>query len=236
MNIHSPTEDRVDTGAIIAVVSSPATVGTQVEIFGVEFEHIARVPARSGISKTRFSNELWKRLPTRNFIMDNDEEKPQAPPLSLLDRYRGRDFVPLYTTTVTVSGGEANHGRASGVVRSDDGNLAADLRLPTELGGCGNGTNPEQLFAAGFAACFHGALTLVGKRAGAKIDDTVVQAQVSFGRDPVDGGYAVVIDIHVRMPSVERSKAEELVQSAERMCPYIKMVRQGTTSLVTVVD
>ncbi|MBM5584957.1 Ohr family peroxiredoxin [Burkholderia pseudomallei] len=168
--------------------------------------------------------------------MKNEEEKPQASSISLLDRYRGRDFAPLYTATVTVSGGAANHGRASGVARSDDGNLAADLRFPSELGGCGKGTNPEQLFAAGFAACFHGALALVGKRAGANIDDTIVKAQVSFGRDPMDGGSAVVIDIQVRMPSVERSTAEELVQSAERMCPYIKMVRQGTNNVVTVVD
>lgn len=94
-----------------------------------------------------------------------DDKKLQAPSLSLLDRYRGRDFQPLYTTTVTVSGGETGHGRASGVARSDDGNLAVDLRLPAEFGGPGNGTNPEQLFAAGFAACFHGALNLLGKRA-----------------------------------------------------------------------
>jgi lipoyl-dependent peroxiredoxin len=163
-----------------------------------------------------------------------DDKKLQAPPLSLLDRYRGRDFHPLYTTTVTVSGGETGHGRASGAARSDDGNLVAELRLPKEFGGPGNGTNPEQLFAAGFAACFHGALNLLAKRAALQVDDVVVETQVSFGRDPMDGGYALVIDVRVRMPGIERSVAEELVRKAERLCPYAKMARQGTVNIVTV--
>ncbi|WP_175779556.1 Ohr family peroxiredoxin [Burkholderia anthina] len=165
-----------------------------------------------------------------------DDKKLQAPPLSLLDRYRGRDFQPLYTTSVTVSGGETGHGRASGVARSDDGNLAVDLRLPAEFGGPGNGTNPEQLFAAGFAACFHGALNLLEKRAAVELGDTVVEVQVSFGRDPMDGGYALRVDVRVRMPGVDRSVAEELVRTAERLCPYAKMAKQGTVNIVTVVD
>src|SRR5690242_6852431 len=75
----------------------------------------------------------------RDRIMEDKSLQP--PPLSLLDKYRGRDFHPLYTTTVTVSGGQTGHGRASGVVRSDDGNLDLELRLPREFGGPGNGTN-----------------------------------------------------------------------------------------------
>ncbi|MBY4693370.1 Ohr family peroxiredoxin [Burkholderia latens] len=165
-----------------------------------------------------------------------NDKKLQAPPLSLLDRYRGRDFQPLYTTTVTVTGGETGHGRASGVARSDDGNLSVDLRLPTEFGGPGNGTNPEQLFAAGFAACFHGALNLLEKRADMAIADTVVEVQVSFGRDPMDGGYALLVDVRVRMPGIDRSLAEEMVRTAERLCPYAKMAKQGTVNIVTVVD
>ncbi|KWB40447.1 peroxiredoxin [Burkholderia cepacia] len=165
-----------------------------------------------------------------------DDKKLQAPSLSLLDRYRGRDFQPLYTTTVTVSGGETGHGRASGVARSDDGNLAVDLRLPAEFGGPGNGTNPEQLFAAGFAACFHGALNLLGKRAEMEASETAVEVQVSFGRDPMDGGFALLVDVRVRMPGVDRSVAEEMVRTAERLCPYAKMARQGTVNIMTVVD
>ncbi|KVA56793.1 peroxiredoxin [Burkholderia cepacia] len=165
-----------------------------------------------------------------------DDKKLQAPSLSLLDRYRGRDFQPLYTTTVTVSGGETGHGRASGVARSDDGNLAVDLRLPAEFGGPGNGTNPEQLFAAGFAACFHGALNLLGKRAEMEAPETAVDVQVSFSRDPMDGGFALLVDVRVRMPGVDRSVAEEMVRTAERLCPYAKMARQGTVNIMTVVD
>lgn len=165
-----------------------------------------------------------------------DDKKLQAPSLSLLDRYRGRDFQPLYTTTVTVSGGETGHGRASGVARSDDGNLAVDLRLPAEFGGPGNGTNPEQLFAAGFATCFHGALNLLGKRAEMAAPDTAVEVQVSFGRDPMDGGFALLVDVRVRMPGVDRSLAEEMVRAAERLCPYAKMARQGTVNIMTVVE
>jgi len=163
-------------------------------------------------------------------------KKLEPPPLTLLDRYRGKEFEPLYTTTVTVSGGETGHGRASGVVRSDDGNLDLELRLPTQLGGSGDGTNPEQLFAAGFAGCFHGALNLLGKRAKMELDDIAVDVQVAFGRDPMDGGYALVIDVRVRIPGVERAVAEELVRNAERLCPYAKMARQGTVNIVAVVD
>lgn len=165
-----------------------------------------------------------------------DHERLRPPPLTLLDRYRGRGFTALYTTTVTVSGGEAAHGRASGIARSDDGNLLLELRLPAAMGGPGNGTNPEQLFAAGFAACFHGALSLLSRRAHVEMTQSTVAVQVSFGRDPVDGGYALVAEIRVRMPGVARPLAEELVRSTERLCPYAKMARVGIHSIVSVID
>ncbi|KUY54642.1 MULTISPECIES: Ohr family peroxiredoxin [unclassified Burkholderia] len=163
-----------------------------------------------------------------------DDKKLQAPPLSLLDRYRGRDFQPLYTTIVTVSGGETGHGRASGVARSDDGSLTVDLRLPDAFGGPGNGTNPEQLFAASYAACFHGALSLLAQRDRIDIRETTVAVEVAFGRDPVDGGYALTANITIRMPGVDRQVAEQLVRDTERLCPYSKMVRQGICSVVTL--
>lgn len=120
------------------------------------------------------------------------------------------------------------------MVRSDDGNLNLELRLPTEFGGPGNGTNPEQLFAAGFAACFHGALNLLTKRMAMEIADMAVEVKVAFGRDPMDGGYALLIELCVRMPGIERAVAEELVRNAERLCPYAKMARQGAINIVTV--
>jgi len=158
----------------------------------------------------------------------------QPPPLSLLDKYYGDDFHPLYTTTVTAGGGEAGHGRASGVVRSADGELDLALRLPPELGGPGGGTNPEQLFAAGYAACFHGALMLLATRAGVSVPDATVTVTVSFGRDPVDGLYSLRADVEIRLPGVDAQTAGELVRSTERFCPYAKLTRQGMTSIVAL--
>ena len=90
----------------------------------------------------------------------------RRPPTSLLDKFHGNEVQALYTGTVVVTGGEAAHGRASGIARSQDGELELHLRLPKELGGDGGGTNPEQLLAAGYAACFHGALSLLAARRG----------------------------------------------------------------------
>ncbi|MFC5582415.1 Ohr family peroxiredoxin [Rhodanobacter terrae] len=154
------------------------------------------------------------------------------PPVSLLDKHYGADFLPLYTATVRVSGGESMHGRASGVARSDDGALDLRLRLPEQMGGPGGGTNPEQLFAAGYAACFHGALSLLAARANVAICDAEVVASVTFGRDPVDGLFMLAADIRIRLPSVDRAIAEELVRNTERICPYAKMARVGIDCVV----
>ena len=158
------------------------------------------------------------------------------PPLSLLDKYVGQDIQPLYTTTVRVTGGEAEHGRASGVARSDDGSLDLALRLPPELGGPGGGTNPEQLFAAGFAACFHGVISLLSTKAGLSAQGGSVEVSVSFARDPMDGMYLLTSAIRVHLPGMKQATAEELVRNAERVCPYAKMAREGLLSVVTLVD
>lgn len=158
----------------------------------------------------------------------------QPPPITLLDKYRGRDQQTLYSTTVTVTGGAAGHGRASGVACSDDGNLKVTLRLPRELGGPGGGTNPEQLFAAGYAACFHGALSLLAAQAGVPIPGSSVSVTVDFGRDPVDGLFVLTVHTRIRMPGVERAVAEELIRNTERFCPYTKMARQGITNIVAL--
>jgi Ohr subfamily peroxiredoxin len=158
----------------------------------------------------------------------------QPPPLSLLDKYRGQDTKALYTATVRVTGGEAEHGRASGVARSDDGNLDVALRLPAELGGPGGGTNPEQLFAASYASCFHGAMSLLAAKAGLDIAAAVVEVAVTFGRDPVDGLYLLSADVRIHLPGMQRASAEQLIRNAERVCPYSKMARQGIHSVVTL--
>ncbi|MFM0511013.1 Ohr family peroxiredoxin [Paraburkholderia sp. RL17-373-BIF-A] len=159
----------------------------------------------------------------------------RPPPLTLLDKYHGRDLQTLYSTTVTVTGGDAGHGRASGIAPSDDGNLVVHLRLPKALGGPGGGTNPEQLFAAGYAACFHGALSLLAAQASIPIPDASVQVTVDFGRDPMDGLFILSAQTRVRLPGVERVVAEELVRNSERFCPYTKMARQGIENVVALV-
>ncbi|ARP85354.1 Ohr family peroxiredoxin [Bordetella genomosp. 9] len=159
---------------------------------------------------------------------------PQPPPVEALAKYRGEAFRPLYTGTVTVSGGAAAHGRASGIARSDDGALDVALRLPLELGGPGGGSNPEQLFAAAFAACFHGGLSLLAARDGLQTCDASVRARVTFGRDPADGLYALTACIDIRLPGLDRAVADELVRNTERLCPYSKMARQGIHIVVAL--
>ena len=133
-----------------------------------------------------------------------------------------------------VTGGEAAHGRASGNARSDDGALDVHLRLPVELGGPGGGTNPEQLLAASYAACFHGALTLLATRSGIALADNVVEATVTFARDPVDGRFLLKAEIRVSLPGIDRKVAAELVRNTERICPYAKMFRQGIEHVVSL--
>ncbi|SAL38614.1 peroxiredoxin [Caballeronia cordobensis] len=161
-------------------------------------------------------------------------EPLEPPPVSLLDAYRGDEVQPLYATTVTVTGGDAGHGRASGVARSDDGNLDLELRMPQALGGPGGGTNPEQLFAAGYAACFHGALVLLAARAGIVVEAASVSVTIEFARDPMDGLFLLTAHTRVQMQGVERAVAEELVRNTERFCPYTKMTRKGIVNIVAL--
>ncbi len=156
-----------------------------------------------------------------------------APPVSLLDIYTGDQILPLYSTSVTVSGGEAGHGRASGHARSEDGALDLALRLPKQLGGPGGGTNPEQLFAAGYAACFHGAMVLVAAKRKVKLPtDLHVKVDVTFGRDPEDGLFLLTARVDVGLPSLNSAEADALIAETEATCPYAKMTRQGIAATV----
>ncbi|WP_227246886.1 Ohr family peroxiredoxin [Paraburkholderia caribensis] len=160
---------------------------------------------------------------------------PGPPPLTLLDKHSGREPRILYSTTVTVTGGGTGHGRASGVARPDDGQLAVELRMPKALGGPGGGTNPEQLFAAGYAACFHGALSLLAARTAVRIHDASVDVTVDFRREPTDGLFVLSAHTRVHLPGVERAVAEELVRKTEWFCPCTKMARQGIVNVVALV-
>jgi len=159
----------------------------------------------------------------------------KQPPVSILEKYTGNDFVPIYKTSVVVTGGEARHGRASGIARSNDGALELNFRLPRELGGSGGGTNPEQLLAAGYAACFHGALNLIAAKKKIAVKDSEVTVNVTFGRDPADGLHSLIADVEVKLPGVPEPVANELIQETERICPYAKLMRQGAQGSVKLM-
>jgi lipoyl-dependent peroxiredoxin len=159
-----------------------------------------------------------------------------APPTSLLDKYEGEDVLPLYTTEVFVAGGVAHHARASGIAKSADGALDVQLRLPKELGGPGGGTNPEQLFAAGYAACFHGALSLIASKRKIKLGEASINAKVTFGRDPSDGLYLIAADLTVHLPGLDKDVAASLIQETETVCPYAKMSKVGFRNSIALGD
>jgi Ohr subfamily peroxiredoxin len=163
-------------------------------------------------------------------------EEFRLPPLSIDKDFDGDAFSPIYTTTVTVSGGVASHGRATGRARSADGVLDLELRMPAELGGDGQGTNPEQLFATSFAACFHGALSLVAQQAALDPSSICVEATVAFGRDPDDGGYVLHVDLAVKWPNIDPAIAAPLLQRADSLCPYAKMAWRGTPTSITLAS
>ena len=133
----------------------------------------------------------------------------------------------LYTATVNVQGGR------DGKATSNDGNLNVDLRYPKELGGNGAGTNPEQLFAAGFAACFEGAMGTVLRKRNIKAEGITIDSHVTLGKDSEDG-YVLAITMDIRIKGVEISVAEEVVAEAHKVCPYAKATH-GNIEVITNV-
>jgi len=126
----------------------------------------------------------------------------------------------LYTAKAHVTGG-----RMEGHGRTSDGALEVDLRIPTEMGGPGGGTNPEELFAVGYAACFEGALGVVGRRAKAETGDAAIESSVSLLPDG-QGGFKLEVGLDVTLPSVSDSgQAVELVSAAHKVCPYSNATR-----------
>jgi Ohr subfamily peroxiredoxin len=125
----------------------------------------------------------------------------------------------LYTARATANGGR------DGKVATDDGKLDVVVAPPAEMGGTGNGTNPEQLFAAGYAACFHSALKVVARRARQDVDSSTVTAEVGIG--PINGGagYGLQVALVASLPGIERSVAEDLVAKAHEVCPYSNATR-----------
>jgi osmotically inducible protein OsmC len=120
----------------------------------------------------------------------------------------------LYTAEATATGGRRN-GRA----RSSDGAIDVQINPPKEVGGSGEGTNPEQLFAAGYAACFDNALATVARMEKVDPGPTSVTALVSLAKHS-EGGYALDVELQVTVPGLPRDRAEALVAKAHRRCPY----------------
>jgi Ohr subfamily peroxiredoxin len=126
----------------------------------------------------------------------------------------------LYTAHAHVAGGRNGHGRTS------DGRLDLDLRQPKELGGDGEGANPEQLFAIGYAACFGTTLALIGQSGGLEADDAEIDTSVSLV--PADGGrLRLGVELRISLPSLTEEQAVELVGKAHRVCPYSNATRDN---------
>jgi Ohr subfamily peroxiredoxin len=126
----------------------------------------------------------------------------------------------LYSTRATSTGGR------DGESRSEDGRFTAKLATPKELGGAGGeGTNPEQLFAAGYSACFIGALKVAGQQLKLKVPaETTVTATVGIG-PRAEGGFGITADLEISLPGVDRADAEKLVEAAHQICPYSNATR-----------
>ena len=123
----------------------------------------------------------------------------------------------VYTARATVTGGRQGH------ARSEDGILDLELTAPKETGGPGTGTNPEQLFAVGYGACFQGALTMVSKAEGVDASGSNLDIAVGFG--PEGKSFAITADINVSIPGVDDETAQRLVEAAHEVCPYSKATR-----------
>jgi lipoyl-dependent peroxiredoxin len=133
----------------------------------------------------------------------------------------------LYTAEAHVTGG-----RVAGHGRTGDGALEVDLRTPTEMGGEGGGTNPEQLFAVGYAACFEGALAAVARRQKLEVGDVEIDSRVKL-RTGEDRSFTIAAELHVRLPSVEGDDAVALVRAAHRVCPYSNATRGNIEVVLT---
>jgi lipoyl-dependent peroxiredoxin len=125
----------------------------------------------------------------------------------------------IYTATATATG-DGRDGRT----RSSDGLVDLDLAIPKEMGGAGGATNPEQLFAAGYAACFHSALKAVARQQKVIFSDSAVTADVGIGADDA-GGFGLEITLSVELGGLDQAAAEQLVDAAHQVCPYSNATR-----------
>ena len=135
----------------------------------------------------------------------------------------------IYKTSATATGGR------DGSAQSDDGSVDVKLVVPAEMGGPGGvGANPEKLFAAGYSACFLGAMKAVSGKEGVRVpQDATVTATIGLGPRS-EGGYGITADLHIDMPGVDRADAERLVAAAHEICPYSNATRGNIDVSLTV--
>ena len=136
----------------------------------------------------------------------------------------------LYTTSVTAKGGRNGH------VKSDNGILDLEVRMPKGLGGANDDyTNPEMLFAAGYAACFDSALNLIISKSKIETGETSVAAKVSIGQNE-DGGFGLAAELDVNIPGVSLEEAQELTEKAHQICPYSNATRNNIEVKLSVTN
>lgn len=134
----------------------------------------------------------------------------------------------VYTAEATSTGGRVGRGKTS------DGKLDLALDKPVEMGGKGEGANPEQLFAIGYSACFLGALKFVaGQNKVAVPDDAAITALVGFG--PIPNGFGLQVELKISVPGIDRAVAQDLVNKAHIVCPYSNATRGNVDVTLTVV-
>ena len=134
-------------------------------------------------------------------------------------------------TAEALATGEGRDGKG----RSSDGRLDLDLAIPKEMGGSGDGTNPEQLFAVGYAAFFHSALRLVGRQEKADVSNSAVGARVSIGQLDT-GGFGLAVELEVTLPNVDQDTARQLTAKAHEVCPYSNATRGNIEVTLVVTD
>jgi osmotically inducible protein OsmC len=136
----------------------------------------------------------------------------------------------LYTTSVTAKGGR------NGQVKSENGILNLEVRMPKALGGANDDfTNPEMLFAAGYAACFDSALNLIIGKSKIQTGETSVAAKVSIGQNE-DGGFGLAAELDVNIPGVSIEQAQELTEKAHQICPYSNATRSNIEVKLSVTN
>lgn len=138
---------------------------------------------------------------------------------------------PLYTATATT------HGGRNGRVRSDDGVIDMPLAMPKQLGGAGGAvTNPEQLFAAGYSACFESALRLVAGKSGKNLGpDAGITASATIGKTP-DGGFGLAVELKGILPGIPKEDALKLMHAAHEVCPYSRATRGNIDVKLSVAE